>query len=159
MTAQTNIDSISPEFSLQRIYAQVSSEIPNIPEVFNLEAAPHLDVNFHITHEKMASASDLYSVELKLLVNATNPAAKKSNEIKTIFLIEVRQGGLFQIRGVDDQTFDQMIKVHCPTILYPYASALVSDLVLRAGFMPLHLPPIDFGGLYRQDQQSKAAGE
>jgi preprotein translocase subunit SecB len=47
--------------------------------------------------------------------------------------------------------------VTCPNILFPYAREAVSDLVVRAGFPPVLLNPINFEALYLQQKQQQAA--
>jgi preprotein translocase subunit SecB len=133
----------SAELTLQRIYATVSSEVPNIPEVFEITEAPQLDIKLNVKSQPCNSKLANYVVELALVVTAIQ------ND-KTVFLVEVQQGGLFLLRGFEQDALTQVINIHCPTILYPYASALVSDLVLRAGFLPLHLPPVDFNAMHEQ---------
>jgi preprotein translocase subunit SecB len=46
-------------------------------------------------------------------------------------------------------------------MLFPYAREAVSDLVGRAGFLPIFLAPVNFEVLYQQQraQQAEAAGE
>ena len=43
--------------------------------------------------------------------------------------------------------------IGCPNILFPYAREAVSDAVLKAGFPPLMLQPVNFEVLYMQQQQ------
>ncbi|MBT8428212.1 MAG: protein-export chaperone SecB, partial [Erythrobacter sp.] len=44
-----------------------------------------------------------------------------------------------------------------PRLLFPFARAIVSDAVRDAGFPPLLLDPMDFGALYQQQLQARAA--
>jgi preprotein translocase subunit SecB len=43
--------------------------------------------------------------------------------------------------------------VACPNILYPFAREVVSDVVLKAGFPPLLLQPVNFESMYMQQKQ------
>jgi preprotein translocase subunit SecB len=43
----------------------------------------------------------------------------------------------------------------CPTILFPYAREVVSDLVTRGGFPPLLLAPVNFDALYARDLERR----
>lgn len=134
------------EFALQKIYAVVSSEVPHVPEVFEINEAPHLDVKLNIA-SKVSSKVGNHIVELIVVVTA-------QYKEKTLFLVEVKQGGIFTIKGVDESMLSQVINIQCPTLLYPYASARVAELILQAGFMPYHLPPVDFHALYLQQNNS-----
>jgi preprotein translocase subunit SecB len=48
------------------------------------------------------------------------------------------------------------LAVVCPNILYPYLREVVSDVVVRAGFAPVILTPINFDALYQQQKQQTA---
>ena len=75
---------------------------------------------------------------------------------KTVFLVEVTQAGIFQIRNVPEENLEMIIGITCPNILFPYARESVSDLVVRAGFMPVLLNPINFEALFAQQKQQQA---
>ena len=51
-----------------------------------------------------------------------------------MFLCEVGQSGIFQIRNVPTEDIDPILGVACPNILFPYAREAVSSVVNRAGF-------------------------
>jgi preprotein translocase subunit SecB len=137
-----------PEFALQRVFAEVSSEIPGAPESFDLTESPSLDMQLNIQSKKSEKFDNTYSVVLTVTVKATLP----ETDNKVLFLIEVKQGGLFTARGFDDASLETFLSIHCPTLLYPYACVHITDLVARGGFMPLHLPPVDFNSMYAQHQ-------
>ena len=74
-----------------------------------------------------------------------------------MFLVEVAQAGIFQIRNVPQENIEMILGVTCPNILFPYAREAVSDLVTRGGFPPVLLNPINFEALYAQQKQQAAA--
>jgi preprotein translocase subunit SecB len=43
-----------------------------------------------------------------------------------------------------------ILAIHCPMVLFPYARETIADAVMRAGFPPVHLAPINFEALYQQ---------
>jgi len=77
-------------------------------------------------------------------------------EDKTVFLVEVTQAGIFQIRNVPEENIEMIVGITCPNILFPYARETVSDLVVRAGFQPVLLNPINFEALFAQQKQQQA---
>jgi len=77
-------------------------------------------------------------------------------EDKTVFLVEVTQAGIFQIRNVPEDNIEMIVGITCPNILFPYARETVSDLVVRAGFQPVLLNPINFEALFAQQKQQQA---
>lgn len=138
-----------PVFSIEKIYVRdLSLEVPNAPQVFMSNEAPQLDVQLSQGVNSLDGA--LFEVTLKVTVTA------KAGE-KTVFLVEVAQAGIFQIRNVPQAELDPILGMICPNVLFPYARESVSDTVNRAGFPPVLLAPVNFEALYQQrlaEQQS-----
>ena len=107
-----------PVFQIQRIYLKDSSlEQPNSPQILLEQAQPQVDVNLQLQAEPFADG--LYEVAVTATVNA------KVGD-KTLFLIEVVQGGIFRISGVLPDMLPQVLGITCPNLLYPYAREVVS---------------------------------
>ena len=66
----------------------------------------------------------------------------------TLFLVEVKQAGLFVIRNLSEDETKRAIGSICPGVLFPYARAAVSHLVTQGGFPQFLLPPVNFDALY-----------
>ena len=56
---------------------------------------------------------------------------------KTLFLVEAKQGGIFEIRNIPEEQLQPILGIACPGIVYPYLRAIVSDVCTRAGFPPV----------------------
>ena len=137
-----------PQFGIEKLYVKdLSLEVPNAPMVFLEQGQPAVDLNLH-TEGKLIQG-DQYHVTLSVTVTA------KTGD-KTLFLIEVVQAGIFRISGVLPEMIPQVLGITCPNLLYPYAREVVSDVSVRAGFMPILLQPINFEALYQQ-QGAQAA--
>lgn len=138
-----------PVFSIEKIYVKdLSLEVPNAPQVFMSNDAPQLEVQLSQVVQSMDGA--LFEVTLKVTVTA------KAGD-KTVFLVEVAQAGIFQIRNVPQAELDPILGTVCPNVLFPYARETVSDTVTRAGFPPVLLAPVNFEALHQQrmaEQQS-----
>lgn len=138
-----------PVFSIEKIYVRdLSLEVPNAPQVFMSNDAPQLEVQLSQAVQSMDGA--LFEVTLNVTVTA------KAGD-KTVFLVEVAQAGIFQIRNVPQSELDPILGMVCPNVLFPYARETVSDTVNRAGFPPVLLAPVNFDALYQQrmaEQQS-----
>ncbi|MFH1604699.1 MAG: protein-export chaperone SecB [Pseudomonadota bacterium] len=137
-----------PTFGIEKIYVKdLSLEIPHAPDVFLSGEQPQVEVQLH--NESAAIGEGLYQVVLTVTVTA------KSGE-KTMFLVEVAQAGIFQIRNVPEPDFEPILATACPNILFPYARETVSDVIVRAGFPPVYLAPVNFDAIYLQRvQQAK----
>ena len=77
----------------------------------------------------------------------------------TAFLVEVKQAGLFAMRGLTADDQRRAIGTICPNVLFPYARVAVSQLVTQGGFPNFVLPPVDFDQLFARGlaQQQAAA--
>ncbi len=134
--------------AIQKIYIKdVSFETPNSPDAFINPSQSQPKINFQLNVEGGAPVADnLYEVVLNVTVTVTT-------DEKTAFLVEVQQAGLFAIVGFEAEQMPYLINSYCPSILFPYLRETVSDLVIRGGFPPLLLEPINFDAMFSQQVQ------
>jgi preprotein translocase subunit SecB len=76
---------------------------------------------------------------------------------KTLFLVEAKQAGIFEIRHVPQEQLQGILSIVCPQMIYPYLRAIVSDVCTRAGFPPIMLTEVNFQAMF-EAQQAAAAG-
>jgi len=76
---------------------------------------------------------------------------------KTVFLVEVAQAGIFQIRNVPQQDMAPLLGIACPNTLFPYVRETISTVTSRAGFQPVLLAPMSFENIYQQQLQQLQA--
>ena len=139
----------SPVFQIEKIYLKdLSLEIPNAPQIFLERDAPQIEVQ--LKSEGTSVDEGLYEVVLTVTVTA------KIGE-KTMFLVEVGEAGIFQMRNIPASDIDPVLSIACPNILFPYARETVSDVVVRAGFPPVLLTPVNFEAMYQQRMEAQAA--
>ncbi|MFY7973400.1 MAG: protein-export chaperone SecB, partial [Rubrivivax sp.] len=79
---------------------------------------------------------------------------------KTLFLVEAKQAGIFEIRNVPEEQKQGILSIVCPQMIYPYLRAIVSDICTRAGFPPIMLTEVNFQAMFeaQQAQAEAAAG-
>lgn len=132
----------APVFQLQRVYLKDASlELPNAPKIFLEQQPPQVDVQLEVTHAQVLEA--IYEVIVR--VTAT---AKVNGQV--LFLVEGKQAGIFELRGIPNEQFDPIVGIVCPGIVYPYLRANIADLINRTGLPPIHLAEINFEALYQQ---------
>jgi preprotein translocase subunit SecB len=135
-------DGATAQMSIERIYVKdLSLENPGSPQSFQLTESPQVEVGLRTRAEQVAA--DVYECVLTLTVTA------KTGD-RTVFLVEASQAGVFGIRGIAAQQLQPILAIHCPAVLFPYARETIADAVMRAGFPPVHLAPINFEVLYQQ---------
>ena len=137
-----------PVFSIEKLYVKdISLEIPNAPQSFLERETPTVDIQLH--HNSSRVDDGLYQTVLTVTVTA------KTND-KTLFLIEAAQAGIFTLRNIPQGDMDAVLGIACPNILFPYVREVVSDIVVRAGFPPVVLNPVNFEALYQAQRDQLA---
>ncbi len=131
-------------FKIQRIYLKdVSYESPQTPAVFIGSTSWQPNVSLHLNTESTKLENDLY--ECVLTVTAT---VKLGEEVA--YLTEIKQAGLFLVRGFDADRLGPMLGSFCPNLLFPFAREEIASLVQKGGFPQLLLDPVNFDALYAQ---------
>ena len=141
----------TPTFSLNKIYVKdISLEIPHAPSIFWEIGEMKTEIQLH--SQAVHVQESIFEVEVMATVTS------KMGE-KVMFLIEVKQAGLFQISNVPANELEPILAVMCPNILFPYLRTVVSDISVRGGFTPVLLNPVNFEDIYLQKrrQVSEAA--
>jgi preprotein translocase subunit SecB len=144
-------DNNEPVFQIQRVYMKEASlEQPNSPAILLEQEQPTVDIQLGV--EAQQAADGMFEVA----VTATVTTKLKD---RTVFLVEVKQAGIFEIRNIPADQMQAVMGIACPQIVYPYLRGNVSDLVTRAGFPPVHLAEINFQAMYEQQQTQQASGQ
>jgi len=139
--AAATADPNTPQLSLQAVYLKdCSYEAPNGPRVAG-EWNPQINLDLHTDVNPLNA--DIREVVLTVTVSA------KQGET-TLFLVEEKQAGVFVMRNLGEPEVKRSIASICPSVLFPYARAAVSQLVTQGGFPQFLLPPVNFDALYAQ---------
>jgi preprotein translocase subunit SecB len=140
-----------PMLTVQTVYLKdCSYEAPKGPRIDG-NWSPQISLDINTTANVVAP--ELHEVVITVTVGA------KQGEV-TAFLVEVKQAGLFVMRGLTPDDLRRAIGTICPNVLFPYARVAVSQLVTQGGFPNFVLPPVDFDQMYARgvaQAQAKAA--
>jgi preprotein translocase subunit SecB len=140
---------LDPVFQIQRVYLKdVSLEQPNSPEILLNQEQPSVDIQLGVGATPIAEG--LFEVSVTATVQ-TKIADK------TVFLVEAKQAGIFEIRNVPPEQMGSILGIACPQIVYPYLRGNVADVIQRGGFPPVHMAEINFQAMYEQQQAEAAA--
>ena len=105
------------------------------------------NVSLHLNTESTKLENDIY--ECVLTVTAT---VKLEEEVA--YLCEIKQAGLFLVRGFEQDRIGPMLGSFCPNLLFPFAREEIASLVQKGGFPQLLLDPVNFDALYAQDLEA-----
>ena len=141
-------ENLQPVFQIQRVYLKdMSLEQPNSPSIFLEQDQPQIEVSLDVGAETIADS--IYEASVTITITA-------KVKDKVAFLVEGKQAGIFEVRGVPADQMEPLLGIGCPNIIYPYLRANIADVITRAGFPPVHLAEINFEAFYQQRQQALA---
>ncbi|MFG6414846.1 protein-export chaperone SecB [Roseateles sp. DC23W] len=137
----------TPVFQIQRMYLKdLSLEQPNAPHILLEQQQPQVDINLTLSAESVTDG--IFEVCVTATVNT------KVGD-KTLFLVEAKQAGIFEIRNVPEEQLDGILGIVCPQMVYPYLRAIVSDVCTRAGFPPVLLTEVNFQAMFEAQQAQR----
>ncbi|HTF85053.1 protein-export chaperone SecB [Cellvibrio sp. ARAG 10.3] len=145
-----------PNFAIQRIFLKdISFETPMGVEAFTKQFKPNIQQDLNVQVNQLDEGT--HEVVLLLTITA-------KIEGRTVFLVEVKQAGIFAISGFEGIQLSQVINTACPQILFPYAREAIDSILNRGTFPPLMLAPINFDAVFAQavvmaKQQAEAGKE
>lgn len=143
-------DPNAPQFAPQVVYLKdVSFESPMGPRVPQSDATPN--VNMNLTTNINQIGENLFEVVLHVSVQSTLGD-------KTIWLCEVKQAGAFAARNIPEAELRRILAVFCPNYLLPYSRQTIADLLIKGGFPPFLVPPVNFDALFDQASAQQNAG-
>jgi len=141
-------------FELQKIYHKaISYEAPDVPAAFLDEWKPSVKIDLNTSADRLSDTTYEVSLTVIATVSPTNAVDK------TLFKLTLEQCGLFEIAGYEEQELIALLGSYCPSQLYPYARATISDLIVQGGFPQLLLAPVDFDALLEDAVQRAQAEE
>ena len=138
-----------PVFQIQRVYRKdLSLEQPNSPAILLEPEQPTVDIQLGVDAQPVADGI------FEITVSAT--VQTKIGD-RTVFLVEAKQAGIFEIRHLPEDQMAPILGIACPQIVYPYLRGNVADVIQRGGFPPVHLAEINFQAMFEQQQAQAAA--
>jgi preprotein translocase subunit SecB len=142
----TNVGGV--QVSLQTVYLKdCSYESPNGPRLPGNQAwEPKFQLNMNTAAEDIAP--DVREVCLTITLEAKQGDA-------TLYLVEVKQAGVFAMTGASVEELKRLIGSFCPSVLFPYAREAVSDLITKGGFPSFLLPLVNFDALFMQASETQ----
>lgn len=145
-------DNISPSVAVNGHYIkELHFENIKAPASFKpQEKSPRIEIAINFNHQSVQD--NIY--EVILLVKTT--AQSMDVEDFILFDIKLAYAGLFSLNHIEnDEQKELILMIHCPSLLFPYARRVVSDITLNSGFQPLMLEHLDFASLHKQRKIQK----
>jgi len=150
MTETAAGDGQQSRIQIERFYLKdVSFESPHTPDIFTSSEEWKPQMNLQLETEAKRVEEERYEVALRVTVTATA-------DERTMFLVELKQAGLFRVTGFDDAARKHVLATTCPNMLFPFARENLDHLVQKGGMPQLLLQPINFEILKAQQAAQQA---
>ena len=131
-------------FELKSQYLKdCSFENPNAPQCFSITEQPRIgiSINLNATHFNQSN----YEVTLHLEAHAELEADS------SLFLASVDYCGIFEVSpDIKEEQLQEILLVDGPSLLFPYARHIISDMTREGGFPALNLSNVNFKELYAE---------
>jgi preprotein translocase subunit SecB len=134
-----------PEFAIGHLYVTDASFEMAQPMHRLAEWKPDAKIQMDFNHKVHSDH------EYEVILTVT---ADVHSDDQKVFIAEVQQAGAFLIKNFRKDQLEHLLESYCPSVLLPYARQALSDLIIKGGFPPLFLSPVDFETQY---QEKKAA--
>jgi preprotein translocase subunit SecB len=142
-------DGQGPAVALQTVYIKdLSFEAPKGPFLPAQPQDPKMSMNLSTMSSQVGQ--DAHEVVLSVTLEAKSGDA-------AVYLAEVKQAGVFLVRGFGAEETRRILGSFAPNILFPYIRQTVSDVVIKGGFPPFLLPHVNFDALFERSMQEQAA--
>lgn len=141
----------TPPLQINAQYVKdLSFEAPSLPWILaEMKSAPAISVDIDVKVNK-TDKKGIYTVDLTIKAKA-----KKTEDEKNIFICELTYGAVATL--ADSVTeIEKMLLVNVPTLIFPYARAIIANMTREGGFSPLQINPIDFSALYHHKKETSS---
>ena len=150
--AQTS--ELKPVIKVHRIYTKGSVFETAAPKLALIENPPPpiIDLQFNINAHLVEN--NIYEPVLTL-----NVTAKHNDSI--IWKAQVHQAGMYTLENFKEEQRNQVLNGVCINQIYPYALAVLNQLINQGGFAAVYMNPMNFEQIYveQQKQQKEVATE
>ena len=105
----------------------LSFENPNIRKLITGPGdPPNINVEVGVSADKIEN--DLYESLVMFKATATN-------NVGSVYLLEVEYAGMFKIESVPEQALEPFLLISGPTMLFPFLRRLVADVTREGGLL------------------------
>jgi preprotein translocase subunit SecB len=126
----------------------LSFENPKIPYSLLGSEKPEVDVSIDIGAHNIQE--ETYEVVLAIQVKSV---VKEDVQ----YLIDLKYAGVFTLdKDMSNKEREKVIFIQCPTIIFPYARRVISDISRDGGYLPLYISPVDFMTLYNNNKNKNS---
>lgn len=140
-----------PGFAMEKVFVKdLSFESPNSPVIFTKEWRPKVKMDLNTKHVVVQEGVHEVAVTVTLTVSVDG---------MTAYIAEVQQAGIFLIQGLEGMQYHHTVGAVCPNLLFPYLRESLDSIIVKGGFQPIMLAPVNFDAMFAQAVAKKQQQE
>ncbi len=136
-------------FEIRRVFVKdISFECPSagLPRPVGSKVAMRVSVS---TEHSQREFDGRWDVTLGISLHATD-----DDTGETLFIIEAKQGAIFEISGVSNEERNRLLTSECREAVFPFLRTLVWSIGAQAGLRGMLMQSMEFDALYQRALQS-----
>jgi len=145
----------NPVFRMQKMYTKdLSFENPNAPAVYitQQKLEPNVDINLKLNSNRIDD--DHWEVTVQVTAKISTKEDKK-----VMFILEIEHAGVFLLKNIPEEHLQMILRVDCPTLLFPFTRQIVSQVSTDGGFAPFLMEPVNFMALFQNSKKKKGEAQ
>ncbi|NHN88818.1 protein-export chaperone SecB [Acetobacter conturbans] len=119
---------------------------------------PNTSMTLDVMARQVAENQPDFEVDVVMNCVGRADAPVEGGEAATLFETQITYSGLFSLRNATAETFEPLLLVEAPKMLFPAARNYLADLTREAGFLPVIIQHVDFLALWRSRSTTQKTG-
>lgn len=138
-------------FAIRRVFVKdLSFERPAAADPAPTNSKVKMSVTVGFEHSQR-DHDGLWDVTLGITLHATDHATGDTH-----FIVEAKQGALFEISGVSEEERERLLTTECQEAVFPFIRTLIWSIGVQGGLRGMLLKAMEFDELYRQATETGA---
>lgn len=146
-TEQNGIFSIVNQYMKDLSVENFLSNVEMLEESYS----PTNQISLNLESKKISD--NTYEVVMRIAITATD----SEDTSKNLYMIELEYVAIVHMEGLEEESM--LLGVEVPRLIFPYVRHIIANATSNAGLEPLQLNPIDFLGLFMEQQMQQAEAE
>src|ERR1044071_1347570 len=119
----------APHIAVNAQYIKdLSFENPGAPGSLVNIRNPQIDLSLDLNISKLPE-ENYFEVEISI-------EAKASHENQTLFRVDLKYAGVFNLINIANDQQQALLAIHCPSMIFPFARKIIADVTQDGGFQP-----------------------
>nr|WP_298796643.1 protein-export chaperone SecB [uncultured Acetobacter sp.] len=128
----------------------VTFQVIGAPTVYTrVQERPQIAIAVDVRANQIGENMPNFEVELAMRCQGLTAPGPNGEDATRLFEAQLTYAGIFTLNHSTAETFEPLLLIEAPRMLFPGARNLLATLSREAGFLPVVIQQIDFAELWR----------